>query len=576
MNLKESIARVQNLGPEDREELERLVMNSPLRLWVPNPGPQTEAYLSEADELFYGGAAGGGKTHLAVGLGVTAHQRSLVIRREATQLRGFIDDLRTIVRGVCKDANAGLNKQDGQWRLPPEVGYFSGIPDQLIEFGGVPNPGDEERHQGNPHDLLVFDEATQLREYVLRYLSTWNRTTLQGQRCRTLLTSNPPTPSTGMSKRGTTGLWILKRYAPWLDPQYRSPLGLPKAKPGELRWYAVLNGVEVEWPDSVPFLHTVVNPVTGDEKEEVILPRSRTFIPALTTDNPYLMGTNYVAQLQALTEPLRSAMLYGDFSVSLSDRPLQLYPAEWVRAAQARWEKQTNLPETRRVPMTSLGADIARGGNDSTALSPRRGHFYDSIKRVPKLESRDGPSAAAAILKERRDGARVVVDANGVGASAYDHLHSNCGLKQGIDVVAYVGSKKSLAKDRSRKFGFPNKRSEVYWKFREALDHSSPYPIAIPPDEKLSQQLLTMTYREESGKLRVLPKEQVIDLLGESPDEMDALMLASTVKPDEETAILSAEVKRRQRLREAENWASAEEEDASAVDWSTNRKKVLL
>ena len=32
------------------------------RCWVPNPGPQTEAYFSEADELFYGGGAGGGKS----------------------------------------------------------------------------------------------------------------------------------------------------------------------------------------------------------------------------------------------------------------------------------------------------------------------------------------------------------------------------------------------------------------------------------------------------------------------------------------------------------------------------------
>jgi hypothetical protein len=31
---------------------------------LPNPGPQTRAFLCEADELFYGGEAGGGKTDL--------------------------------------------------------------------------------------------------------------------------------------------------------------------------------------------------------------------------------------------------------------------------------------------------------------------------------------------------------------------------------------------------------------------------------------------------------------------------------------------------------------------------------
>ena len=33
-------------------------------MFVPNPGPQTQAYYSQADELYYGGAGGGGKTML--------------------------------------------------------------------------------------------------------------------------------------------------------------------------------------------------------------------------------------------------------------------------------------------------------------------------------------------------------------------------------------------------------------------------------------------------------------------------------------------------------------------------------
>ena len=32
--------------------------------WMPSPGPQTEAYYSEADVLLYGGEAGGGKSDL--------------------------------------------------------------------------------------------------------------------------------------------------------------------------------------------------------------------------------------------------------------------------------------------------------------------------------------------------------------------------------------------------------------------------------------------------------------------------------------------------------------------------------
>ena len=42
------------------------------KIWVPNIGPQTEAYFNEADELFYGGQAGGGKTDLICGAAITA------------------------------------------------------------------------------------------------------------------------------------------------------------------------------------------------------------------------------------------------------------------------------------------------------------------------------------------------------------------------------------------------------------------------------------------------------------------------------------------------------------------------
>ena len=49
--------------------------------WLPTLGPQADAYENEADELFYGGQAGGGKTHLAIGLALTAHKRSLILRR---------------------------------------------------------------------------------------------------------------------------------------------------------------------------------------------------------------------------------------------------------------------------------------------------------------------------------------------------------------------------------------------------------------------------------------------------------------------------------------------------------------
>src|SRR5262245_57685600 len=51
--------------------------------WRPEPSniPQCQAYDSAADLLLYGGAAGGGKSELLLGLALTRHRQSVIFRR---------------------------------------------------------------------------------------------------------------------------------------------------------------------------------------------------------------------------------------------------------------------------------------------------------------------------------------------------------------------------------------------------------------------------------------------------------------------------------------------------------------
>jgi hypothetical protein len=112
----------------------------------------------------------------------------------------------------------------------------------------------------------------------------WLRTEVVGQRCRVVMCFNPPCTAEGR--------WVLAYFGPWIDPKHPRP-----ATPGELRWYVTgPDGKEVECVDNSPV-------VVGGK---TLTPKSRTFIPARVTDNPYYVRTNYVAQLQALPEPLRS------------------------------------------------------------------------------------------------------------------------------------------------------------------------------------------------------------------------------------------------------------------------------
>jgi hypothetical protein len=91
--LDELLSRVGNLPPQEQlaviQEAEEQTKGMK---WIPNPGPQTEAYFSEADVLLYGGEPGGGKSQLILGLAFNEHQKSLIMRREYGDLDGIIGD----------------------------------------------------------------------------------------------------------------------------------------------------------------------------------------------------------------------------------------------------------------------------------------------------------------------------------------------------------------------------------------------------------------------------------------------------------------------------------------------------
>jgi len=473
------------LTEAERTELHTLLAQD-TAIWRPQPGPQLMAYLSTADIIGFGGSAGGGKTDLAVGKALTQHLHTAIFRREATQLVGIIDRLTEILGG-----REGYNGQEKIWRN-------AGPRRVQIEFGSVPNAGDETKHQGRPKDLLVIDEAANFLEGQVRFLMGWVRTTVPGQRCQTLMTFNPPTTHEGR--------WIIKFFAPWLDPKHPNP-----AKPGELRWFAVLDGEDREFADGTPFTHN----------GERIVPQSRTFIPSRVGDNPYLMDTGYMAQLQSLPEPLRSQMLYGDFRAGMQEDPWQVIPTAWVEAAQARWTKPDKLP-----PMDSMGVDVARGGKDNTVLARRHGYWYDEPLVHPGKETPDGPAVAGLVVANTRDSAVIHIDVIGVGASPYDFLNN---AKQ--QVVGVNVSEKAYGTDRSGRLTFKNQRSQLWWALREDLDPANNTGIALPPDKRLLADLCAPRWELQGSVIYVESREDIIARLGRSPDFGSAYILARLAPP---------------------------------------------
>ena len=468
-----------------------------LNPWRPLPGPQTMAYESLADITGYGGAAGGGKTDLIAGLTLTRHQRCLIIRREKAQTEGVVQRLEEII-----GAKAGFNSQKSIWKLPTPRS-------PIVEFGGLDNPGDERRWQGRPHDLKCFDEATEMREAQVRFIMGWTRTNDPKLHPRVVMTFNPPTTAEGR--------WVLKFFAPWLDKDHSNP-----AAPGELRYFTTIGeNMDYELPDGRPFVLVDGAPCyefdADDHKpEQIIKPKSRTFIPARLTDNPYYMATDYMAQLQALPEPLRSQMLNGDFAAGIEDDPWQVIPTAWIEASMARWKRPDILPE-----MDSLGVDVARGGKDSTVIARRHGPWFDELLAYPGSATPDGPMVAGLSVAAVRNNAPIHIDIIGVGSSPYDFLKV---ANQQVIGVNVAESAQGL--DKSGMLKFANQRSEHWWRMREALDPANNEGIALPPDKRLLADLCAPRWNPRGSIVYVESREEIIKRLGRSPDYASAVLLA--------------------------------------------------
>lgn len=449
--------------------------------WRPRSEPQQLALESEADVLLFGGQAGGGKTDILLGSAVLGHQRSVIFRREYTQLTGLEDRSYEIYDRLGK-----FNGHRHRWTLPSKI----------IQFGAMKSQDDWRKWRGIPFDLMAFDEAAEFHREQVQNLMAWNRSVNPNQRCRVILASNPPSSAEGE--------WITQMFAPWLDeghPEFPVPFG-------ELRWFVTIDDRD-EIVDSA-------EPI--EYQGRTTYPQSRTFIPASLDDNVFLRDNlGYRAMLDALPEPLRSQLRDGDFTAGREDDSWQVIPTDWVKLAQGRW-RDRNRPN---IPLSAIGVDVARGGLAKTVLSPRYGDYFDKLIKRKGKETPDGDSIVRLVDGIHSEDAPIQIDPIGVGSSPYDLM-----IRHGLPVAGINFGHKSRMTDRSGKYKMANKRAEGFWSFREALDPEFDSGIALPPDSELLADLCAPRYKVTSSGIQIEDKREVEKRLGRSVDSGDAVVLA--------------------------------------------------
>lgn len=229
---------------------------APIKVWSPQPGPQTALLACPVFEVFFGGARGGGKTDGILGEWAVHANRygqnsiGLMVRRTRVELTETFERARAL--------------------FTPLGASFTTVPMRCVMPGGgrltfayLERDADAESYQGHSYTRVYVEEAGNFPSPapILKLFATLRSGA--GVPCRMRLTGNPGGPG---------HQWVRARY---IDP---APLG---------------------WK------------VIRDQASGL----DRVYIPSRVGDNQHL-GADYVARLKASGAPeLVRAWLEGDWSV---------------------------------------------------------------------------------------------------------------------------------------------------------------------------------------------------------------------------------------------------------------------
>lgn len=218
--------------------------------------------------------------------------------------------------------------------------------------------------------------------------------------------------------------------------------------------------------------------------------------------------------------PLYHARVLGEFPNQTEDALISL---SHVEAAVERWRAQqleqaagsATPPPAAWEPEGEvvLAVDVARFGSDHSVILRRQGSRVDEIRTFNGLDTMQLTGWVAAAIREFQP-LRTCIDEVGVGAGVVDRLREQGYGVRGVNVAQAARQKEVFA----------NLRAEGYWRLRELFAAGE---IAIPPDQQLVGELVSLRYHHDSrGRVLLERKEDMRKRGVPSPDRADALMLA--------------------------------------------------
>lgn len=270
--------------------------------------------------------------------------------------------------------------------------------------------------------------------------------------------------------------------------------------------------------------------------------KSHSQIPTGTEVLPGLLSWELYQHRLATWDKVRICVgIHGQF---YEGAEVLLYPPDWLNAAEQRADQ---LKGTHRQA-AAIGCDTAEGGDDTCWA------VIDELGLI-KLISYKTPNTAVitartiALMKEFSVKPEYVMfDQGGGGQQHADRLKQQGYPVQTVsfgesviaDPTRFIKVWDQRQDERREKYAYINRRAQMYWILHLRMDPSAnEHVFAIPAEyTELRRQLAPMPlWYDQEGRIMLPPKRRrsgvdsklktIEDILGCSPDQADALVLAT-------------------------------------------------
>lgn len=221
------------------------------------------------------------------------------------------------------------------------------------------------------------------------------------------------------------------------------------------------------------------------------------------------------AGTRKIINPAFSYMVLGQYPAQGTN---QLISSEWISRARARYDiyvlEHGNTPPAGSSGI--MGLDCAEFGDDVNCAVARYGGYLTPFDTWGGVDPIETGSRAITWYKSHNGITSANIDATGVGSGVAPHMQLGGCVAQGVKVASKPTMKSEIG-------DFHIKRDQLLWSVREWL-RADPSAM-LPPDEEFLEELSVPTYEIVNGKIEVMKKDDMKEILKRSPNKLDSLSM---------------------------------------------------